>query len=83
MCQKSRLTALSNANCSATKISLNHHELFGLDLPLPVLYSFRRCPYAIRARIALNYAGICCELREVQLKDKPEELLKVSRKATV
>ena len=50
---------------------------------LPVLYSFRRCPYAIRARMALRVAGIACELREVLLRDKPPEMLALSKKATV
>ena len=49
----------------------------------PVLYSFRRCPYAIRARIALYYSGVVCELREVVLKSKPEHMLSVSPKGTV
>ena len=39
---------------------------------LPVLYSFRRCPYAIRARKALAVSGQRCELREVVLRDKAE-----------
>jgi glutathione S-transferase len=51
--------------------------------PLPVLYSFRRCPYAIRARLALLASGQRCELREVVLRDKPPELLAVSPAATV
>ncbi|MDR2333839.1 MAG: glutathione S-transferase [Burkholderiaceae bacterium] len=50
---------------------------------LPVLYSFRRCPYAIRARLALAYSGFACELREIKLRDKPQALLQVSPKATV
>jgi glutathione S-transferase len=49
----------------------------------PILYSFRRCPYAMRARLALAASGIKTELREVVLKDKPAELLAVSLKATV
>jgi len=49
----------------------------------PILYSFRRCPYAIRARIALYYSGVQCELREVVLKSKPPALLSISQKATV
>lgn len=49
----------------------------------PVLYSFRRCPYAMRARMAINKANIKCELREVVLKDKPEAMLLLSKKATV
>lgn len=50
---------------------------------LPVLYSFRRCPYAMRARIALAKAGINVELREVLLKDKPPEMTRLSPKNTV
>ena len=50
---------------------------------LPILYSFRRCPYAIRARMALCYSGIQCGLREVVLRDKAPEFLKVSPSGTV
>lgn len=50
---------------------------------LPVLYSFRRCPYAMRARLALLAAGQACELREVVLRDKPQALREASPKATV
>ena len=50
---------------------------------LPVLYSFRRCPYAMRARMALWASGQTCELREVVLRDKPPELLAASPKGTV
>lgn len=49
----------------------------------PVLYSFRRCPYAMRARLAIVYSGIQVELREVVLKDKPASLITLSPKATV
>ncbi len=49
----------------------------------PILYSFRRCPYAMRARLALNAAGIPCELREVVLRNKPVEMLEASPKGTV
>lgn len=49
----------------------------------PILYSFRRCPYAMRARLALYYAGITVELREVVLKDKPVSMLQASPKGTV
>jgi len=45
---------------------------------LPVLYSFRRCPYAMRARLAIARAGICVELREVVLRDKPQALIDAS-----
>lgn len=54
---------------------------------LPILYSFRRCPYAIRARLALAAAGLepgkDLELREVHLGRKPPELLEASAKGTV
>ncbi len=49
----------------------------------PVLYSFRRCPYAMRARLALAVSGTPCELREVVLRDKPPALLQASPKGTV
>ena len=49
----------------------------------PLLYSFRRCPYAMRARMALVTSGIPCVLREVDLKNKPPELLEISPKGTV
>ncbi len=49
----------------------------------PILYSFRRCPYAMRARLAIVYSGIKVELREVVLKDKPAALIELSPKATV
>jgi glutathione S-transferase len=50
---------------------------------LPILYSFRRCPYAMRARMALWVAGLGVELREVKLAAKPPELLAASPKGTV
>ena len=49
----------------------------------PILYSFRRCPYAMRARMAIYLADIECELREVYLKNKPTEMLEISPKGTV
>ena len=48
-----------------------------------ILYSFRRCPYAIRARWALLNTNQLVELREVDLKNKPVELIEISKKATV
>lgn len=50
---------------------------------LPVLYSFRRCPYAIRARMTLHYCQIKIEHREILLNNKPDTLLKISHKGTV
>ena len=49
----------------------------------PILYSFRRCPYAIRARLAIASAELRCELREVLLRDKPSSMLEASAKGTV
>lgn len=49
----------------------------------PVLYSFRRCPYAMRARMALLASGTDVELREVVLRDKPQSMIDASPKATV
>ena len=49
----------------------------------PTLYSFRRCPYAMRARLALRLCKIQCIIREINLKAKNSEFLMVSPKATV
>lgn len=48
---------------------------------LPVLYAFRRRPYAMRARLALAASGRICELREVALRSKPQALLEASAKS--
>jgi len=50
---------------------------------LSILYSFRRCPYAMRARMALVSSDVECELREVVLRDKPQDMLTASPKGTV
>jgi glutathione S-transferase len=47
------------------------------------LYSFRRCPYAMRARMALRYAGVAADIVEVSLRAKPTEMLALSSKGTV
>lgn len=52
-------------------------------MKLPILYSFRRCPYAMRARLAIKFARITYEHREILLKSKPEEMLAISPKGTV
>ena len=49
----------------------------------PILYSFIRCPYAMRARMILKLADIKCELREVRLNNKPKHMLEASPKGTV
>lgn len=50
---------------------------------LPILYSYRRCPYAMRARMSLHCAGIEVEHREISLREKPKSMLKASPKGTV
>ena len=52
-------------------------------MPSPILYSFRRCPYAMRARLALLVSGLAYEHREVVLKNKPASMLALSPKGTV
>ncbi|MFT7127877.1 MAG: glutathione S-transferase [Pseudoalteromonas tetraodonis] len=52
-------------------------------MSLPVLYTFRRCPYAMRARMAIAAAGVVVEQREVVLRDKPAAMLAISPKGTV
>ena len=49
----------------------------------PILWSFRRCPYAMRARLALKASGQRVHLREILLRDKPEPFLAASPKGTV
>lgn len=49
----------------------------------PILYSFRRCPYAMRARLAIAASGQRVELREIVLRDKAPEFLATSSSATV
>jgi glutathione S-transferase len=50
---------------------------------LPTFYSFRRCPYAMRARLAVLASGVRCELREIVLRDKAPAFLAASPKGTV
>ncbi|MEM9577384.1 MAG: glutathione S-transferase [Pseudomonadota bacterium] len=52
-------------------------------MELPVFYSFRRCPYAMRARLALVASGVPVALREVVLRDKPDAFLDASPSRTV
>ena len=54
-----------------------------MGVNLPILYTFIRCPYAMRARLALAYAQIKYEPREVDLSNKPAHLLEISPKGTV
>ena len=52
-------------------------------MALPILYSFRRCPYAMRARMSIVRTNFQVELREVILRDRPEHMMEVSPKGTV
>ena len=49
----------------------------------PILYSFRRCPYAMRARMSIVRTNHICEHREVILRDRPEHMMQISPKGTV
>ena len=51
--------------------------------PHPILYTFRRCPYAIRTRMALAYSDITIEIKEIFLQNRPQELFDISPKGTV
>lgn len=50
---------------------------------LPLLYSYRRCPYAMRARMALLQAGVAFDVHDIVLRDKPARMLALSPKGTV
>ncbi|MCY7389356.1 MAG: glutathione S-transferase [Burkholderiales bacterium] len=52
-------------------------------IAVPLLYTFRRCPYAIRARLAILVSGVEVDACEVDLKNKPQEMLSLSPKGTV
>ena len=54
-----------------------------MTLSIHRLYSFRRCPYAMRARLGLLFAELSVELREITLKNKPTQMLAISPKGTV
>ena len=54
-----------------------------LDNNYPILYSFRRCPFAIRARTAIYFSEVKVEIREVLLSNKPKEMTAISPKGTV
>jgi glutathione S-transferase len=65
-------------------LTVQHESLFANHRRMhPILYSFRRCPYAMRARLALHISGVTVELREVSLRNKPESMLIASPKGSV
>ena len=53
------------------------------NMNLPILYSFRRCPYAMRARMSIVRSGFEVEHREVFLRDRPIQMMEISPKGTV
>ena len=62
--------------------TINYHLILGMVMQ-PILYSFRRCPYAMRARLALAISEQTVRLREIVLKHKPAELLAISPNKTI
>ena len=54
-----------------------------MNKKIPILFSFRRCPYAMRARIAIKLCDLECEIREINLRLKNKEFLRISPKGTV
>ena len=54
-----------------------------MNQKIPILFSFRRCPYAMRARIAIKLCSLECEIREINLKLKNKKFLEISPKGTV
>ncbi len=71
---------LSDTNVNRA-ISPTVHDLPPIQRPL--LFTYRRCPYAMRARMALLQAGIDFDAHEISLRDKPLEMLRISPKGTV
>ena len=66
-----------------TEVNSETHLKEDCSSIIPILYSFRRCPFAMRARWALLEAGLRVQWREIALKQKPAEMLQVSPKGTV
>ena len=58
-------------------------QLDKLGQEKPLLFSYRRCPYAMRARMALLSCGIDFDIFEISLKDKPKQMIEISPKGTV
>ena len=81
------LTACFSSHYRSTHPTQKCDGFFYIILPmnpsLPILYSFRRCPYAMRARLALLAARINVEIREIKLRNKPRQMLEISAKGTV
>lgn len=78
-----RVKCQPHQKAAVTPIDLPNAFCQCANMDKPILYSFRRCPYAMRARMALVVSGTKCIIREVKLSRKPAELLAASPKATV
>ena len=77
---------IRSENHDARSKLIDRHREWPIPFPMPrhpILWSFRRCPFAMRARLALLSSGVRVELREVLLRDKPSEFLETSPSATV
>lgn len=77
-----RAVLWSPGQCGAMRVWVWLDRIGGQEIK-PILYTFRRCPYAIRARLALVASGVELEYREVVLRDKPAAMLEASPKGTV
>ena len=75
------MTQINIPNLTLLKLRYKNQNMATTQHPL--LYSFRRCPYAMRARMAISYSGVEVIIKEVELKNKPQSMLDVSPKATV
>ena len=76
-------SALIGENSIENNKSLHSPHPGSGDCEPAILYTFRRCPYAMRARLALYASGVAVELREVSLRDKPDSMLAASPKGSV
>lgn len=75
--------SLTSLSTTRSKLASSVFSALSKDLTAPLLFTYRRCPYAMRARMALLLAGIAFDGFEIVLRDKPAALLALSVKATV
>lgn len=62
---------------------MDYVDVLSKDTRIPLLFSYRRCPYAMRARMALIDSGIDFNVYEISFKNKPHEIIEISPKGTV
>ena len=77
------LIFLHQEKSAIVSAAFNLARRLAMTVPLHCLYSFRRCPYAMRARLGIVFAGLQLELREIVLRNKPVQMLEISPKGTV